>query len=351
MRDFHTLTIARLTPEIGGAATSVTFDVPAPLAQQFTWRAGQHLTLRLWIDGQEHRRSYTISNPPGAELRITVKRVAKGIVSNHVATALSVGDRIEVMPPFGNFVLDPGASARRTHYFLAAGSGITPMYAMINACLQHEPHSVAHLVYGNANEASILFREQFDALAQTHPTRFSLRHVVSAPSVWSWFQPWRKGQVDAKAIAAVFAEAPPVAQDVHYWICGPGSMNRDLRNALMGLDVPANRIHMESFGGAGAVDTDITGQAAEVDVRLGGRTHTVPVAQNQTLLAAMRAAGLTPPFSCESGVCGACQAKLTKGQVQMRARAALSDEDIAAGLVVTCQSLAASDRLSLRFDD
>ncbi len=156
---FYPLAVAEIRPEIDGAATSVTFDVPSELTEVFRWQAGQHLTLRLRIDGEERRRSYTISNPPGAALRITVKRVAEGVVSNHIGNALSVGDRIEIMPPFGSFALIPDARARRTHYFFGAGSGITPLYAMIRAVLDHEPHSVAHMIYGNAAANSILFKD------------------------------------------------------------------------------------------------------------------------------------------------------------------------------------------------
>ena len=131
MDNFHKLTVADIRKEISGAATSVIFTVPANLSEQFNWQAGQHLTLRFVLDGIEHRRSYTISNAPGQSLRITSKRVKKGIVSNHIGDNLKPGDVVEVMPPFGGFKLVPDALARRTHYFFAAGSGITPLYAMI----------------------------------------------------------------------------------------------------------------------------------------------------------------------------------------------------------------------------
>ena len=349
MRDFQTLRVAAVTSEIEGAATSVSFDVPPGLAETFAWRAGQHLTLRFHLDGSEHRRSYTISNPPGAALRITVKRVHKGVVSNHVGDALKPGDLVEIMPPFGRFRLDPGATARRTHYFFGAGSGITPLYAMIRAVLEREPWSVAHLIYGNADADSILFQEALEALQTAHPERFTLRHVLSSPSMWSWFTPWRKGRVDAEAIAAAITETPPEAQEVQYWICGPGSMNADVKAALMGLDVPADRIHMESFGSGEVAADGVEGIAATAQVTLDGATHNVPVAAGQTLLEALRAVGISPPFSCQSGVCGACRAKLGTGEVHMRARMALEDADIAAGQVLTCQSVARSDRLTLSF--
>lgn len=350
-RKFHTLTVSELREEIDGGARSVTFDVPPELIDLFEWQAGQHLTVRFNIKGKEHRRSYTISNPPGARLRITVKRVNGGAVSNHIGDNLSPGDETEVMRPFGHFTLIPGALERRTHYFFGAGSGITPLYSMINAVLTAEPHSVAHLIYGNATAGSILFRMELDRLQEQYPDRLSVRHILSDPSVWSRFTPWKKGRINATTIGEALSATPPVAQDAQYWICGPGSMNRDVKAALMGLDVPADRIHMESFGGTTESDTSVSGVAARARIVLNGSVDEIPVAADQTILDAARVAGLAPPFSCQAGVCGACVARLSEGSVHMRNRMALEDGDIARGLILTCQSVATDKRVAVEFKD
>lgn len=349
-RDFHTLTVAETRKEIDGAARSVTFDVPPELTELFEWQAGQHLTVRLSINGEEHRRSYTISNPPGSRLRITVKRVKGGAVSNHIGDSLSPGDETDVMPPFGRFTLTPGPLERRTHYFFGAGSGITPLYSMINAVLKDEPHSAAHLVYGNAAAGSIIFKAELDELQEQYPERFSVRHILSDPSMWSRFTPWKKGRVDAAVLREVLSATPPVAQDAQYWICGPGSMNHDVKAALMELDVPAGRIHMESFGGTTESDTSEPGMAARARIVLNGSIDDIPVAADQTILDAARAAGLRPPYSCQSGVCGACVARLSEGSVHMRSRMALEDGDIAKGLILTCQSVASDRRVAVKFE-
>ncbi|WP_377189199.1 2Fe-2S iron-sulfur cluster-binding protein [Ruegeria meonggei] len=348
--NFFSLRIAETQPEIKGEATSVIFDLPAKLAETFRWQAGQHVTLRFHLNDTEQRRSYTISNPPGAPLRITVKRVVDGIVSNHIGDHLTPGDMIDVMPPFGQFSLSPDALNRRTHYFFGAGSGITPLFAMINAVLEEEPHSVAHLIYGNIDDGSIIFHNELGKLTAEHGSRFTVRHVLSAPSMWRSISPWRKGRVDAGLIKDAIAETPPVAQDVQYWVCGPGTMNADVKDALMALDAPASRIHMESFGGGEVAAPSVIGVAANAKVELDGAVHDVSVAENETLLNAVLSAGLAPPFSCQSGVCGACKARLTNGQVHMRARMALEDSDIARGDILSCQSVAASDKLSISFD-
>ncbi len=349
MFEFHSLRVAELRAEIGGGATSVTFDLPADLIDRFAWHAGQHVTLRFILDSQEQRRSYTVSNPPGAPLRITVKREGGGLISNHIADALSVGDRIEVAPPIGRFALEPRRHARRTHYFFGAGSGITPLFAMVQAVLTDEPQSVAHLIYGNRSADTILFRKELDQLVTQHPDRFTLRHALSAASFWSWFSPWRQGRVDAQAVKAAITQTPPVAQDVQYWICGPGAMNRDVSSGLKDLDVPADRIHMESFGAAQPADDGVQGCAANAVIQLQDGQHEISVQEGQNLLAAIRANGLTVPFSCQSGVCGACRAQLADGAVHMRSHMALAEGDIAAGHILTCQSLAQTKRLTLDF--
>jgi ring-1,2-phenylacetyl-CoA epoxidase subunit PaaE len=351
-RNFHPLTVLDTREEIGGLAKTVMFDVPDPLRETFRWRAGQHLSFRFNINGEEQRRSYSISSSPftGDPLRITVKRVKDGVVSNHINDHVQKGDVIEVMPPFGGFCLDPGATSRRTHYFFGAGSGITPLFSMLSSVIAAEPNSFAHLAYGNNNEKSILLEDELNAVWGANPDRMSIHHVFSKPGWWSSADYWRKGIVDKDAIEALITENPPYAQDAQYYICGPGGMNKGVKDALMSLDVPADRIHMESYGGAADLATGIEGMAAKAEVTLGGSTHSIDIAKGQTVLEAVRAAGLRPPYSCQSGVCGACRADLTNGEVQMRARMALEDGDIAKGAILTCQSLPATGEISLSYD-
>lgn len=351
MSVFHSLSVGAIREEIGGQAKTVIFDVPEDLAGTFRWRAGQHVTLRFDLAGREERRSYSISaSPVSGPLQITVKRVEGGLVSNHINDRIVAGDRIDIMPPFGGFCLDPDKSARRTCYFLAGGSGITPLIAMVQALLAAEPYSTAHLVFGNRNAASILFRVDLENLAARHRERLTVSHVLSAADWLSSFSPWRRGHIDEAAIEALFAELPPYAQDVQYFVCGPGAMNGSVRGALMNLDVPAGRIHMESFGGVQVDDDGVEGLAAQVQVTLAGTTHAVRVAAGQTLLESLRAHKLDPPFSCQSGVCGACRAQLTSGEVHMRSRSALEDSDVDAGAILTCQSVARSKALAIAFD-
>ena len=349
--EFYRLRVMKTRAETT-QATSVLFEVPSSLSDAFRWKPGQHVTLRFNLGGEEVRRPYSISDARegGGPLRITVKRHKNGLVSNHVNEHVAAGDLIDVMPPFGGFFLDADPRARRTYYFFGAGSGITPLYAMIRSALAAEPHSVARLAYGNVNADSAIFREELARLEEESRCRLAVRHVLSSPSWLSSFRYWRQGRIDATCVAAFIDEHPPYAQDTRYFVCGPDSMNATVRGALKGLDVPDTRIHVENYGPVTPPDDSVAGAAAEATVRLRGATFPVAVSAGQTVLNAVRTANATPPYSCESGVCGACRAHLRQGRVHLRARMALTDAEIAGGAILTCQALPITPQLTVEYD-
>lgn len=349
---FYPLVVSKTSVEISGFAKTVMFEIPADLSDTFTWRAGQHISIRFIINQQEVRRSYSISSSPASNdpMQVTVKRVPGGLVSNYINDSMRNGDTVDVMPPFGSFCLHTAPEARRTHYFFGAGSGITPLYSMITSVLYNEPHSVVHLIYGNKSTDSILFENKLVTLTEIYGKRINVLHVLSAPSIWKPSKHWRQGKIDAPAIEAFITEFPPYAQDTQYYICGPGTMNQSVKAALLSLDVPPNRIHMENYGATTAADNSVESIDASANIILNGKTYRIAIAHNESVLDAVRKAGLNPPYSCQSGVCGACRGKLAYGTVHMRARIALEDSEIENGHILTCQSLATSETLSVSYD-
>ena len=360
--EFYPLRISEICNELVSSdddqianAKTFLFDVPESLQHLFTWRAGQHITVQLPIGDATVRRAYSISMSPLANrdvdtenptFSITVKRVADGMVSNYLLDNMKTGDTIEIMPPFGDFCLDPQLNSRRSHYFFAAGSGITPLFAMLQSVLIAEPHSVVYLLYGNSDVNNVIFQQQLFALAEQYSQRLVIRHIFSRPSVWA-SDYWRKGRVDSKSTQAFINEHPPYAQDAQYYICGPDAMNASVTNGLLAIDVPRARIHQESYGTVSPLDDSVVSVAAKLTVTLHGSRHEVTVSKNQTLLAAMKAANIKPPFSCQSGICGACKAQLTQGTTHMVSHAALQDNDVAEGKVLTCQALATASYIEL----
>lgn len=349
--EFHRLRVLDRRAETE-EATSVYFHVPPPLTETFGWRPGQHLTLRFRLEGRETRRPYSISQSPfgGGPLRVTVKRIRGGLVSNHINGNVRPGDVIDVMPPFGGFHLNPDARRRRTLYLFGAGSGITPLYSMLRSVLVAEPHSAVHLLYGNTDAEAVIFGEDLARLEANSTGRLTVKHVLSSPSRNSWFRHWRRGRINAEKVAEFIETHPPYAQDTGYYVCGPGDMNAVVKQALRGMDVPEERIHTENFLPVTPPDDSVRGVEAAMTVRLGGEVLSAPVASGQTILAAVRAAGGMAPYSCESGVCGACRARLWDGSVHLRGRMALTDAEMARGVILTCQALPTAPRVTVEYD-
>lgn len=349
--EFHRLRVLDTRAETEDA-TSVFFHVPPQLAETFGWRPGQHFTLRFHLEGLAARRPYSISESPfgGGPLRVTVKRIRGGLVSNHINRNVVPGDVIDVMPPFGGFCLDPDARRRRTIYLFAAGSGITPLYSMLRSVLVAEPHSAVHLLYGNTDAGAVIFGKALARLVEDWTGRLTVRHMLSSPTRMSSFRYWRQGRINAERVAEFIDAHPPYAQDTGYYVCGPGDMNAVVREALLGLDVPDERIHAENFRPVTPPDDSVPGMRAAVTVRLGGEVRSAPAAAGQTILAAVRASGGMAPYSCESGVCGACRARLLEGSVHLRARMALTDAEVARGVILTCQALPTTPRVTVEYD-
>ncbi len=332
------------------SATRVVFDVPAEHADLFRWKAGQHLVLRFVLNGAEERRTYTISASPDTAdgLCITVKRVRDGKVSNHINERIGAGDRVEVAPPVGKFVLVPaGKDERRTYYFFGAGSGITPLYAMLRGVLTAEQNSYIFLLYGNSKPQEVIFAEQLQQLAERYRDRFVVRHIYSGAGGG-----WRKGRIDNKTVAEFVAENPPLAYDTAYFVCGPGDMNKTVASALRAIDVPPERIHAESFGGDTAlIDDTVEGVESQTRIKLDGQRLQLNIPKGKTVLQAVLEAGYDPPYSCQSGVCGTCRAAISKGEVHMYAPLALTPKDIEDGEVLTCQAIAKTPEIELSYDD
>ena len=351
---FHKLKVIGVDKPIK-EATTITFDIPNSLYDKFNYHPGQHLIIQFLINGQEVRRSYSLNSCPfkAENLQVTVKRVKGGLVSNYVNDYLQVGNELEVMIPQGRFYADIQEAAYKTYFLFAAGSGITPIISILKSVLIASPNSVVNLFYGNANQDTILFKQELDKLQSQYPQRLQIVHTLSNPKVWSTWEQWKgkKGRIEAAAVEWFITKNPPIAQSTEYYICGPGAMNISVRNTLLGLQIPKKLIHVEQFGGkVEALNTTIQAvDNAQASVTLNGQTHHLTIPKGKTILQVLKEANTNPPYSCESGVCATCVAKVTKGKAEMKACMALEEEDIAKGMVLTCQALPVTDMIEIRF--
>lgn len=361
--EFHELTVSEVRDQ-GEGACSIRFAVPAELADAYAFVPGQYLTLRAEIEGEDLRRSYSIASPPGSGyLEVGVRRVADGRFSPH-ACELKAGDKVRVMTPQGRFTAPIGG--RHNYLLIASGSGITPILSIAASVLEGEPESTLTLVYGNRSIATIMFRDEIDALKDRHMGRFSVAHVLSREEQDS---PLFNGRVDGEKLQALSAAGfiDPAGCDAVF-VCGPGDMIGNCRSALSGLGVPEDAIRHELFtpaeGVSGPVrssaatdspevDPDGDGGAGEVRVEVvldGNRRRFTMDGRRHTVLEAAHAAGIELPFSCAGGMCCTCRCKVTKGSGEMDVNYSLEPWELEAGFALACQYRPDGSELELDFD-
>jgi ring-1,2-phenylacetyl-CoA epoxidase subunit PaaE len=347
---FHPLTVAAVDRLCEDAA-AITFAVPGELRDAYAFQAGQSLTLRRFVDGREHRRSYSICAPAGAAPRIGVREIPGGLFSTWLVREVVPGTRIEAQPPAGSWRADPGLGER--HLCIAAGSGITPMLSVASTVLTH-PGAQVSLLYGNRTSRTVMFAEELGDLKNRYGPRLQTVHVLSRePREVELFS----GRLDGGRLHRLLTGLVPVEVFDHVWLCGPLRMVEDARAVLTGLGVPADRVHVELF----YVDAPpprprrteagiAPGARCELTTVLDGRRTTSAVSREATLLDGAQTTRSDLPFACKGGVCGTCRAVVREGAVDMRRNHALEPSEVDAGFVLTCQTFPVGERVTVDYD-
>lgn len=356
---FHTLEVQRVEP-LTEDAVAVTFAIPEDLVEEYAFEPGQHLTVRATIDGEDVRQSYSICqsrHAPGGERtrRVAVARVPEGRMSNWLNDVVRPGDAVEVMTPLGSFTCPTQPDGIRHHVAIAAGSGITPVISLLTTALEEEPASRATLLFGNRRTSSIMFLEELEDLKNRFPGRFHLINVLSreAQDVELFH-----GRLGRERLERIFATLVPVDDVDEWYLCGPFGMVTGAEALLKERGVDVHHIHHEIFHVDDGtepvrkvvVDTSAPPEAT-VTVNLDGRTTVIPMpSKEETILDATLRVRPDAPFSCTGGVCGTCRARLVSGEVRMDRNYALEPEEVAAGIVLACQSHPVTDEVSLDYD-
>jgi ring-1,2-phenylacetyl-CoA epoxidase subunit PaaE len=352
---FHPLKVAEIVSETADAY-SIRFEIPTALRDAFLFKAGQHLTLRATINGEEVRRNYSLCTAPAeGDWMVTVKRIGGGLFSNWVGDSLKAGDTLDVMVPHGSFTTEFEPSRRRHLVGIAGGSGIAPVVSLIRTMLGDEPHSRFTLLYGNRDSSSVIFLEALAALKDKYLDRLELYHFLDQEQQdIELFN----GMLNRDRLEQAVGALVPDAAEVDGWfICGPGPMMDAAEGVLLDRNIAKDRIHIERFTAdrpAGAVVKEMAqlqtqAEGVTVAVTLDGRTRRVPFTAGNILDSA-RDAGLPAPFACKAGVCATCRAKVTKGKVEMAVHYGLTDEEVADGYVLTCQSVPLGDGVAVDYD-
>lgn len=361
MADFHRLRVSEVTAETSDAV-SLTFAVPPELARHYGYRPGQFLTLRIpTADGSALARCYSLSSSPhaGADLTVTVKRVADGRGSNWLCDQVEVGAELDTLPPAGTFT---PRSLDADLLLVAAGSGITPVMSILRAALAAGRGRLT-LLYANRDERSVIFADELRELVAAYPARLVVLHWLES----------LQGLPGRGALAAL--AAPHAEREV--FLCGPTLFMDAMTHALRDLGVPRKRLHIERFvsltedpfaglsaGSEGSASAsrpgeDSAGNApagagdvdSSVEVELDGERHTFRWPAGTLLLDLLRERGLDAPFSCREGACSACACRVTAGEVKMRRNEVLDQTDLDEGYVLACQALPITESVSVSYDE
>lgn len=357
---FYPLTLSEVRAETD-SAVCLSFAVPAEQRDAFQFIQGQYLTLEAEIDGDKVRRSYSIcSGVDDGKLQVAVKQIDGGLFSNYANRQLKRGDTVQVMPPQGNFYtqLDP---ANQKHYMcICAGSGITPMLSIIKSVLSREPLSSVTLLYGNKNSATVMFKDELNFVKNRYMTRFNWVNVMSreeqdAEVLYGRLDNKKGGELQAKRLIDI-----PATDE--FFLCGPESMISEVSRGLRASGIDESHIHYELFY-ASSEDAEAVAakhhQRAEkyadamsqVTVRVAGRANSFDLAMvGENILDGAMRNGADLPYSCKGGVCATCKAKVVEGEVEMDLNHSLSEAEVAAGMVLTCQAHPVSSRVVVDFD-
>ena len=351
MSEFHSLKVKEIVKETNDTV-SVSFQVPEYLKEEFAFTPGQYLTLKLTINNEEQRRSYSICSSSAEDITVAVKKVENGLVSSYLNEVLKENDEMEVMTPEGNFTLETDQAKKRKFVGFAAGSGITPIMSIIKQLSMDETETVFTLFYSNKTESDVIFKHQLDQLAGDN---LKINYIYTRQKLNN---PLLEGRIDkSKATELIKADLSCLNADAFY-LCGPEEMIFNVKSALGEFGVLNTKIKFELFTTPvlmaekpkQEVDENFDGEALvtviyddeEIDFNLNK--------DGDTILDAAMDNDVDVPFSCKGAVCCTCKAKVTEGKVTMDANYALSDQEVEDGYVLACQSHPASAKVTLDFD-
>jgi ring-1,2-phenylacetyl-CoA epoxidase subunit PaaE len=374
MLSFHPLKVTAVE-RVADDAACVTVEVPAGLCAEFAHHAGQYVTVRRLIEGREERRTYSIVTAPGGgALKLGIRLQARGRMSGELAAKLRVGDVLDVGTPMGRFrtAIDPQRAL--SYVAFAAGSGITPVLSLATDVLARESGSRFTLIYGNRGISRTMFLEETLALKNCHMERFAAYFVMSREPQQT---EWLNGRIDGDKVRELARHMPEISTADEYLICGPGDMVEQVRTALSALNGKA-AIRFERFvaatptagapGGATPAIVSPSAAAAAHEVAQGpgaepqavaatiavvmdGRRRTFSMAPGDaSVLEAAERAGLDLPFSCRSGICATCRARITHGAAVMTHNIALEPWETSAGFVLCCQARPTTATLEISYD-
>ena len=348
MSVFHTLKISEvqaLTPN----SVALTFDIPDNLQDTFRFTAGQYITLKHGVNGQEVRRAYSISSAPSSgQLTVGIKKVPNGTFSVYANESIAAGDVFEVMPPEGRFVFESENKKKNIAAF-AAGSGITPIMSIAQTVLESHLENTFVLVFGNQTPKETMYLAKIQELQQQYTDRFHVQQLYSrAQEDNALF-----GRIETSTVNFITKNKFKELVFDAYYLCGPEEMINTVSDTLKKNGIAEDKILFELFTSSDTEDTlaeNLDGKT-QVEVLVDDETFNVTMDKKELVLDAVLKQNIDAPYSCQGGVCSSCIARITEGKAEMVKNQILTDGEIAEGLILTCQAHPLTPTLKVDYDD
>lgn len=323
----------------------LTLKIKPELKQFYNFYAGQYVTLELEIDGVTVRRSYSICSEPGDEtFEVGIKKVQNGIFSTYVNEKLRINDSIKVGKPEGRFIWEPNENEKIMA--IAAGSGITPIMSIIKSVIKHSEKSSLTLIYCNKSPDKTMFYKELQLLAKDFPNCLNIH--------WTFTEANEKyanfGRVDENYINFVLNKNK--IKPKKYFLCGPEKMIDLSKNFLIKKGISENQILFELFKEtSNKKEINEASNSGFLNIKYDDVFYKLPLNAEKTILDIALQAKINVPYSCQGGVCCSCIGKITEGEAKMKSNQVLTDEEIREGLILTCQAVSISEKITIDYDD
>lgn len=352
MSQFHSLTI-KSVDKVTDNSVAITFDIPEKLKEKFSFKAGQYITLKTTINGEDIRRDYSICASQGSgNVTVAVKAVENGTFSVYANNTLKAGDTLEVAEPNGRFIFEANAAKTRTVAAFAAGSGITPILSIAKTLLEEEPFSNFILVYGNKTLTDTMFTNELLQLEKTYGNRFHVHFIFSqAQEEDALF-----GRIEKSTVNLIVKNKYKGVTIENFYLCGPEQMIHTVKDVLIENGVKEKAIKFELFTAPVEAESevstsDLPSGETRIKVIVDEEEFEFNMSQKQTILDAALKQDIDAPYSCQGGICSSCIAKVTEGTAEMRQNNILTDGEVAEGLILTCQAHPTSATIAVDYDD
>ncbi|WP_420320965.1 FAD-binding oxidoreductase [Flagellimonas sp.] len=348
MSDFHALKISSvdaLTPN----AVALTFEIPDNLKDIFSFKAGQYITLKQNVNGEEVRRAYSISSAPSSgKITIGIKKVPNGTFSVYANETIKAGDVIDVMSPEGRFVFENDSTPKNIAAF-AAGSGITPIMSIAETVLESHADNIFVLVFGNQSLQETMYLLAIQELQNKYTNRFFVRYIYSR----SQEENALFGRIETSTVNFIIKNKFKETDFDAFYLCGPEEMINTVSDTLKNNGVSEDKILFELFTSSDAEDTlaeDLEGKT-QVEVTVDDENYSFTMDKKSLVLDAVLKEDIDAPYSCQGGVCSSCIARITEGKAEMVKNQILTDAEVAEGLILTCQAHPLTPTLKVDYDD